>query len=383
MTKTEEPHVLIVGGGIMGTSAALELAMAGARVTVLEKALPGAEASSAAAGIIGAEIENEEAGPMRDLCRKSRALYPAWVDLVERESGVHVDFAGGGALEIASDVAELGRLKQKRADQLRGGQAKLLTKRELARLEPGLAPNLPGALFFPDDCRIVPPALFRAVHLAALGRGVQFRTGKSAIRLVTETTKKGGVVARGIELDDASVVSADVVVVAAGSWTTLLSGLPLQRGAVIPARGQLVELDLGAPRLQRLAFGQGVYLIPRADGRLLVGSTLEFVGYQKAVTAAGLHHLLGAALRLVPELEGAEVTRSWSNFRPFTQDGLPLLGSPGIKGLIVASGHYRNGILLAPVTARIVSSLVFSRRPPVALGAFDPSRGPNRDPAER
>lgn len=374
MTKSEEPHVLIVGGGIMGTSAALELALAGARVTVLEKALPGAEASSAAAGIIGAEIENEEPGPMRDLCRKSRALYPAWVDLVERESGVHVGFAGGGALEVAATEAELGRLKQKRKDQLRGGQAQTLTKRELARLEPGLSPNLHGALFFPDDCRIVPPALFRAVHLAALRRGVAFRTGKSATRLVTETTKKGEATARGIELDDGTILSADVVVVAAGSWTTLLSGLPLDRSAVVPARGQLVELDLTAPPLERLAFGLGVYLIPRADGRLLVGSTLEFVGYQKAVTAAGLHHLLGAALRLVPDLESAEVTRSWSNFRPFTKDGLPLLGSPGVKGLIVASGHYRNGILLSPVTARIVKSLVFSRRPPVPLGAFDPRR---------
>lgn len=373
MKKKAEPHVLVVGGGIMGTSAALELALAGARVTVLEKALPGAEASSAAAGIIGAEIENEDPGPMRDLCRKSRALYPGWVELLERESGVHVGFTGGGALEIAATDADLARLRRKRKDQLRGGQARALGKRELARLEPGLADGLVGALFFPDDCRIVPPALFRAVHLAALNRGVEFRTGKSAIKLVTDEYA-GAVTARGIELDDGSVITADVVVVAAGSWTTLLSGLPLDRGAVIPARGQLVELDLPAPRLQRLAFGLGVYLIPRTDGRLLVGSTLEFVGYQKGVTAAGLHRLLGAAIRLVPELEGAEVTRSWSNFRPYTKDGLPLLGSPHVEGLIVASGHYRNGILLAPVTARIVKSLVFAQRPPVALGAFDPLR---------
>ncbi len=161
---------------------------------------------------------------------------------------------------------------------------------------------------------------------------------------------------------------------AAGSWTTLLAGLPLERGAIVPARGQLVELDLGAPRLDRVAFGQGVYLIPRADGRLLVGSTLEFVGYQKAVTTEGLHHLLGGALRLMPELARAEVTRTWSNFRPYTRDQLPLLGSPGIFDLIVASGHYRNGILLAPITARIVSALALGKRPPMALKAFDPRR---------
>jgi len=373
MTRKSKPHVLVVGGGIMGTSAALELATHGVRVTVLEKALPGAEASSAAAGIIGAEIENEEPGPMRDLCRKSQALYPAWVDFLEKESGVHVGFSEGGALELAASPSQLSRLKSRRKDQLATGRARVLAKRDLARLEPGLASDLAGALYFQSDCRIVPPALFRAVHLAALGRGVEFRTGKSAVKLVTET-RKGTTRAVGIELDDRSIVTADVVVVAAGSWTTLLSGLPLDRSAVVPARGQLVELDLAAPRLNRLAFGLGVYLIPRNDGRLLVGSTLEFVGYQKAVTAAGLHRLLGAALRLVPALQGAEVTRSWSNFRPYTKDGLPLLGNAGIDRLIVASGHYRNGILLAPVTARIVSALVLSRRPPLALGPFDPRR---------
>jgi glycine oxidase len=379
MTSKSKPHVLVVGGGIMGTSAALELALQGARVTVLEKALPGAEASSAAAGILGAEIENADPGPMLDLCRKSQALYPAWVEFIERESGVPVGLEAGGSLELASSKAELARLEKQRAHQLSEGRAQLLGKRELSRLEPHLSSDLAGAIFFPSDRRVVPPALFRAVHLAALARGVEFRTGRHATKVVTETkrgrgARAGGVRACGIELDDESVVQADVTVVAAGSWTSLLSGLPLQRGAIVPARGQLVELDLGAPRLHRVAVGAGVYLIPRADGRLLVGSTLEFVGYQKAVTAAGLHHLLGGALRVMPELEAAEVTRSWSNFRPYTRDHLPLLGSPGIADLIVASGHYRNGILLAPITARIVSALALKRRPPIALSAFDPRR---------
>jgi glycine oxidase len=377
-SSKSKPHVLIVGGGIMGTSAALELSLQGARVTVLEKALPGAEASSAAAGILGAEIENDEAGPMLDLCRKSQALYPAWVDFLERESGVPVGFEAGGSLELAADKAELLGLRRKRRQQLGQGRAQLLGKRELSQLEPQLAGDLAGAIFFPTDRRIVPPALFRAVHLAALARGVEFRTGRHATKIVTEANARGQIRARGIELDDEHTVEADVTVVAAGSWTTLLAGSNLHRSAIVPARGQLVELDPGAPRLSRVAIGGGVYLIPRADGRLLVGSTLEFVGYQKAVTAAGLHHLLGGALRLIPELEGAEVARSWSNFRPYTRDHLPLLGSPGISDLIVASGHYRNGILLAPITARIVSALALKRRPPIALSAFDPRRAGGR-----
>jgi len=374
MTKQSKPHVLIVGGGIMGTASALELARQGAVVTVLEKALPGAEASSAAAGIVGAEIENEAEGPMRDLCRKSQALYPAWVRSVEKASGVQVGFAADGALELAPNPSDMARLKRRRQGQLREGRAQVLGRRELSKLEPSLAGDLAGAIYFPTDCRIVPPALFRAVHLAALAHGVEFRTGKSAVKLLTTTTKKGESRALGIELDDGSTALADVTVVAAGSWTTLLPGLPLARSAIVPARGQLVELDLGAPRLGRLAFGHGVYLIPRADGRVLVGSTLEFVGYRKAVTASGLHHLLGAAIRIVPELAQAEVTSSWSNFRPYTQDEMPLLGSVGMPNLIVASGHHRNGILLAPVTARIVSALVLGKRPPVPLSAFDPER---------
>jgi len=373
-TRKSKPRVLVVGGGIMGTSAALELAMNGVRVTVLEKALPGAEASSAAAGILGAEIENERPGPMRDLCRKSQALYPAWVQLLEKASGVDVGFAEGGALELCSSSAELRRLKRARADQLASGRARILSKRELSRLEPSLATDLVGAAFFPGDCRIVPRALFRATHLAALAHGVEFMAGKSALGLITETSKGGATRALGIELDDGSKVTADVTVVAAGSWTSLLAGLPIDRGAVVPARGQLVEVDLTAVRLSRLAFGRGVYLIPRSDGHLLIGSTLEFVGYRKAVTAGGLHHLLGAAMRLLPELEGAEVTGSWSNFRPYTKDRLPLLGSAGVEGLVVASGHHRNGILLAPVTARIVSALVLRERPPLPLAAFDPKR---------
>jgi glycine oxidase len=375
MSRKVSPHVLIVGGGIMGTSAALELARKGARVTVLEKALPGAEASSAAAGILGAEIENDRPGPMTELCRKSHALYPAWVDFLEAESGVHVGFATGGALELATSKSELVKLKKARSYQLREGRAKMLGRSELERLEPRLAADLPGGVYFPTDRSIVPPALFRAVHLAALAHGVEFRTGKSVARIVTLAEGRKEPRARGVELDDRTTIEADVTVVAAGSWTTLLAGLPLERSAIVPARGQLVELDRGAPYLHRVTFGSGVYLIPRADGRLLVGSTLEFVGYQKGVTAAGLHHLLGGALRIVPELEGAEVTRSWSNFRPYTRDHLPLIGRVGMDGLIVASGHYRNGILLAPITARIVTALVLGQRPPLGLGPFDPRRG--------
>lgn len=179
---------------------------------------------------------------------------------------------------------------------------------------------------------------------------------------------------RGVLLEDETILEADVVVVAAGSWTPLVEGIPIGRSDVIPARGQIVELACARPPVQRLVFGAGCYLVPRADGRVLVGSTLEFVGFQKGVTAKGVRDLLTAATRVIPSLEEAEVLRTWSNFRPFTKDHLPLLGSTNVKGLILASGHYRTGILLAPATAKLVCALALGKRPALNLGAFDPLR---------
>jgi glycine oxidase len=367
-------RVLLVGGGLIGSAAALELARAGAEVTVLEKSLPGAEASSAAAGILGSEVENPTPGPLLDLCRASQRLYPGWVRELERASGVHVGFLDGGSLELYAEPAALRAGLRQRKWQLTSGVAERLSRARLAALEPQLAPGFVGALYFPSDRRITPPELFRAVHVAARRAGVVYRSGTEVRSVLIDEAPRGGPRARGVLLGDGTTLEADVTVVAAGSWTGLLSGLPLPPRAVRPARGQLVELSTPLPVLSRLVFGAGVYLIPRADGRLLVGSTLEFVGYERGVTAAGLESLLAGARAVCPELGAARVERSWSNFRPYTEDELPLLGSAGVEGLIVASGHYRNGILLAPISAKIVASLALGWRPPLPLGPFDPRR---------
>ncbi len=361
----------------MGTSSALELARRGHRVTVLERAILGAEASSAAAGIVGAEIENATPGPLRDLCRKSHDLYPAWVKRLEAESSVSVGFLAGGSLLIPERRAELLRHARERRDQLESGRAQLLGKKELNHWEPQLSREWPGALYFPTDHRITPPALFRATHIAAARAGVRFRTGALVKKVLIEEAPRGGPAARGVVLEDDSLLEADVTVVAAGSWTTLLEGLPLRRSAIIPARGQLLSVRTSLPQIQRLVFGAGVYLIPRADGELLIGSTLEFVGYKKGVTAGSTAQLLRGALRLVPSLAEAQLENYWSNFRPYTSDHFPLLGTAGVSGLVIASGHHRTGILLAPVTAKIVANLALGQRPPLPLSAFHPLRDPS------
>ena len=341
--------IVVVGGGVMGTASAWELARSGRRVLVLERSVPGAEASSAAAGILGAQVEAHAPGPLVGLARESRRLYPAWVRALERATGIDTGYRECGVLKVAFRTAELSRA---------------LTQRE-----PALSARLKGGLAFDGDARIEPRLLFRALHIAAARAGVVFRSGAYVRRVVTEAGR-----AVGVALDDGSVIRAAHVLVAAGSWTSLVEGLGIPPGVVVPARGQIVELETPEPLLKSVVFGPRAYLVPRDDGRLLVGSTMEFVGYLREVTAAAVRDLLTAAIELVPALGAASMKESWSSFRPYTKDELPLIGACGVPGLWLASGHHRNGILLAPVTAAIVGALVRGRRPPVALAPFAPGR---------
>lgn len=363
------PSVLVVGGGIMGTSSALALARRGASVTVLEKSVPGAEASSAAAGILGGQLECTAPGPLYDLCKASLQLYPRWVAELEKATGVHVGYRTGGSLAVAFDGRELGRKERSYAWQKPEQPVSRLDRRALSALEPALSPRLAGGVWLENDARVIPPRLYRATHIAAANAGVTFRTGSFVQRLLIE-----GEEARGVVLEDGTTLQADRVVVAAGSWTSLIGGLPGPTRRVTPARGQILELESPAPLLQRVVYGPRCYLVPRDDGRTLIGSTLEFVGYRKEVTAQGARDLLDAAIELVPELAQAALRDAWSNFRPYTEDHLPLLGRGSLRNLVIASGHYRNGILLAPLTAQVVTALVLGGRPPLALDAFDPLR---------
>jgi glycine oxidase len=366
----EPPDVLIIGGGIMGTASAWELARHGAKVVVLERSVPGAEASSAAAGILGAQAEAHHPGPMAELCLASRARYAKFARTLSEETRIDVGYRECGVLRVAFDPSGARKLRAENAWQSkRRLQVEALGRRELARHEPQLSSKLSGGVRFANDARVEPKALLRALHIAALGRGVVFRSGAFARRVVVEGER-----AVGVALDDGAVLRAKNVVVAAGSWTSLIDGLGLPTGQVVPARGQIVELELPAPPLSHVVFGPGAYLVPRDDGRVLVGSTLEFVGYEREVTAGAVRDLLTHAIAILPALERAGLRATWSNFRPYTKDELPLLGRTQIESLFLSTGHYRNGILLAPVSAEIVRAAVLGQRPPVPLAAFRPER---------
>jgi glycine oxidase len=365
VAAADTADVVLVGGGVMGCASALALAEAGARVMVLERSVPGAEASSAAAGILGAQTEAHEEGAFTELALLSRSRYADFAEKLRTSAGIDVGYRACGVLRVALDAPGRGKLEEEVAWQARRGlEVEHLDGEGVQKLEPALA-AVAGGVRFSRDARVDPPLLLKALHISAAAKGARFRSG-TYVRSIEETAGR----VRGVRLEDGSRIESAHVVVAAGSWSTLVGGLPLEGGAVRPARGQIVELDAGAPILRSVIFGPACYLVPRDDGRVLVGSTLEFVGYRREVTARAVHDLLGAAIALVPTLADASLGRTWSNFRPYTPSGNPLLGPTRVEGLWLATGHHRNGILLAPITAEIIRALVTGERPPVDLAPF-------------
>ena len=370
--------VVVVGAGIQGSSVALRLAQAGKKVVVLERAVPGAEASSAAAGILSPGAEAVEPGPFQDLCRASLARSAAFVRDVEKLSGMWVGLRGGGTLEVALDD-EHARVLAARAERIQfaGLPVEVLDDAGLRRLEPAVSPEARGALVFPDESSLDPRLLARAVYIAAARAGASFVSGQ-----VRRVVVDGGR-ARGVE-HETGRIDADAVVLAAGSWSLQVEGHGLPPGAVRPVRGQMVVLETRPPLLSRVIFSGHGYVVPRADGRILAGATMEEVGFVKAVTAEGLRLVLGVAIEIAPALARAPVVESWSNFRPASPDGEPILGPSETPGLFYATGHTRNGILLAPVTADAIAAAVLGRPAPVDLGPFSPTRlgaGRGRPPA--
>jgi glycine oxidase len=360
---------IVIGGGVMGCAVALRLAQAGVKTLVLERSIPGAEASSAAAGILAAQEEAAGPGPLFDLCIFSRAMFPALAAELLVATGLDVMLRDTGLLSACFDERDRADLERRYAYQRDLGlRAAWIGGDEARRIEPSLSPDVVGALHFPDDGQVDPPALLRALSHAAARAGVEFLSGAHVRRVVAD----GGRVA-GVEVEGERI-GARAVVLAAGSWSSLVEGGGLPPRAVRPLRGQIAQLETRPPAIRGTIVVRGGYVVGRADGRVLAGSTMEQVGFDKRVTAAGLRHVLDVAVRLAPALAQAPVTATWANFRPTTEDQLPVIGETSVHGLVVATGHFRNGILLAPITADIVRDLVVSGRSSVDLAPFAASR---------
>ena len=364
------PDVAIVGGGAIGCAIARRAALAGLRVRVLERATPGAEASSAAAGMLSPLAEAHGPGPFLDLLLASRALYPAFAAALRDETGADVGYDDAGTLYLSLREEDDAELEHRHGWQ---SEAKLcverLTAGEAREMEPALSPAVRFALRFPGDHQVDSRALSAALWKAAERAGAEVRLGAEAAALLRDGGR-----AAGVALADGTRVAAGAVVIAGGSWAGRIEGLP-RALPVEPVHGQLLALHPHPPLLRHVVDSPRGYLVPRASGRVVAGATAERVGYHKAVTAAGLHRLLSAAIEAAPGLAAAPVAETWSGLRPGTPDGLPILGAdPDFPNLLYATGHFRNGILLTPLTADLVVSLLLGDTPSMDLAAYSITR---------
>ncbi|AKT36193.1 glycine oxidase ThiO [Chondromyces crocatus] len=369
--------VVVIGAGVVGCASAIALARRGASVRIVERAGvetsgegTGDGASWAAAGILGAQVEAAEDNPLVRLCLEGRARYAVWAPEIAASTGLDVGYRRAGALHVALDAEEREEIVGHTAWQVTSGLTlEPVDGRQARAIEPEISPAVLGGVRFPDDARIDPPSWMRALRLSAGQAGVQFHSGSPVRKILVSEGRASGVL-----LEDGASLRGGKLVLAAGCWTSQIEGTGLPVGAVRPARGQIVELSTGRRLLDHVIYGPGCYLSPREDGRVLIGATTEFVGYEPGVTAGAVRDLISAAVRLVPVLASASVTRLWSGFRPYTQDTLPVLGEGAVRGLILATGHFRNGVLLGPISGEIVAALAAGERPPVDVAPFAPDR---------
>ncbi len=364
------PSVLVIGGGIIGCSAAHELAKRGCRVTLLERGTPGGEASSAAAGLLAPLGDSPDPSPFSRLAVESWRLYPQVVAEIREVTGVDVEHMTAGTLYPLARPADVedGRARCGWPLATQFG-VEMVEGAALAELEPALAKDLPAALLVRGDHWVNNQRLVTAYALAAAARGVTVRTGVEVGRILVERGRAVGVQADGERL------TADAVLLAAGAWSGALASELGGRLPVGPVRGQMLAVSNVPVLISHAMHGDEVYLVPRPSGELLIGATIERVGFERAVTPEGLGGLIAQAVALVPEIGRRAITRSWCGFRPATPDGLPVLGPwPDVAGLFVATGHYRNGILLAPVTAAVMTACIVDGKTPDSIIPFLPQR---------
>jgi len=366
---TSAKTVAIVGGGVIGLSIGWRLAAAGLRVAIFERDSAGHGASWAAAGMLaaGSEVEPGE-NVLYGLLRQSQNMWPDFAAELADASGIDVQLRREGTLTVALTADELARLRQTHALQQRMGVEAVWLTRDAALLrEPALNPRLTGAVLVPDDHQVDNRILAEALKTAFTRSGgmLHEQAGAVGIQIVRDTAV--GVTAGG------TVYPADTVIVAAGAWTPDVPGLPAGASPPVrPVKGQMLALkmDRDAPILSHVLWTQKAYMVPRRDGRLLIGATTEERGFDAHLTAGGMLSLLESAWRALPGVEELPVIESWVGFRPGSRDDAPILGKTDIPGLILATGHHRNGILLTPVTARTIADLVLTGKTDTAIAAF-------------
>jgi len=372
-TPKETADVVIVGGGVIGLAIARALRQRGVRdVTLIERGQLGAEASWAAGGILGPQVEADRVDDFLQLACASRDLYPAFANALNEESGTDVELDTTGTLYLAFTQEDENELRRRLEWQTQAGlSVELLNARETRALEPCLSAKVRCALRFPNDVQVENRKLLEALTIA---------NNKLGVRVVTDCEVRAVRVehehVRAVETA-LGVVSAPFVVLAAGAWTSLINSpdAPLPPIEMEPVRGQMLCFAASPPIAHHVLYSSHGYLVPRRDGRVLAGSTAERVCFDRSVTSEGMNAIKTMTREISPSIAGLPFVSSWTGFRPRAADGLPVLGPcAGIEGLFYATGHYRNGILLAPVTGELIAKAIVEGEIPLLLRAFSPGR---------
>jgi glycine oxidase len=374
----EKADAVVIGAGVIGCAVAWRLGQAGIRVTVIERGRVGAEASHAAGGMLAPLAEAERRDDFFDLAVAGLAIYADFARELKASSGIDVEYRDEGTLYLAlteDDEEELDR--RWRWQRETGLNVKRLGAECALKLEPMLNQSLRFALKFPGDHQVDNRRLANALQTAARNAGARFLTHTEARELLTESVAGrrrivGVATSRG-------EIQANTAVIAAGSWSSLLRCDDAWRFEVEPVRGQMVAVEMPVPAARHVIYSRRGYLVPRLSGYLIAGSTTERAGYDRRVTAGGVASIIKNAIEIAPCVADQAVIETWAGLRPRAPDDLPILGAdPRVGGLVYATGHYRNGILLTPITAQAISELIIKGESGVNLAPFSVGRFADR-----
>ncbi|PYT09921.1 MAG: glycine oxidase ThiO [Acidobacteria bacterium] len=361
--------VIVIGGGVIGCSIAWRLAQAGLKVTVIERGRVGCEASRAAAGMLSPQGGAESGGPFFDLCLQSRAMYRKFGEELTQASGIDIEYKDEGTLFVVVEGEDQEEQTRWAKWQFEAGlPLEYLSADEVLKIEPAVTQLVTRGIFLPQEHQVENRRVMDALEVAIKRAGVELIEGCDVTAITTGRGEVTGVLCGSERLP------ADLVVLAAGTWSSqLLEPLGLNI-RIIPALGQMIAVRDHASLIDRVIHSSKVYVVPRRDGRILIGATVEWTGFHKAVTAGAIKYLLSAALELVPSIGQLEIVETWSGLRPDTPDHLPIIGPGGVDNLLLATGHFRNGILLAPITAGLVAELISNGSLPDQLKPFGVER---------